>query len=247
MQRIRIAAVKPVLWRRTFLSLGVIAVALLWATQTAQAAPIFQEEAGAAGGALWPVLLPLVAAAIAVERVVEVIWNYGDWMLLNVRGWKPGDLKSNQYMQFKSGTSLVLAVVLGILISNYTGMRLFDYLRPLAPRFLESVPAVWDVLITGFIIGAGTKPVHDLLGIIAETKNLLGNSAVRQREAAGAALAEGVLKLAQSDAQALIDVPGVGPARIAAPGQGARDEEDMLPQPTNTEQYIQMIHERTLT
>jgi hypothetical protein len=150
-------------------------------------------------------------------------------------------------VQFKSGTSLVLGVVLGILISNYTGMRLFDYLRPLAPRFLEAVPAVWDVLLTGFIIGALTKPAHDLLGIITQTKNLLGSSAVKQREAAGAALAEGVLKLAQSDAQALIDVPGVGPARIAAHGQAVRDEDDSAALVSSTEQYIQLIHERTLT
>ncbi|MCC6168904.1 MAG: hypothetical protein IT329_16910, partial [Caldilineaceae bacterium] len=73
------------------------------------------------------------------------------------------------------------------------------------------------------------------------------SAAVKQREAAGAALAEGVLKLAQSDAQALIDVPGVGPARIAARGQGVRDEDEMPPLVSSTEQYIQMIHDRTLT
>ncbi|MCC6170255.1 MAG: hypothetical protein IT329_23755, partial [Caldilineaceae bacterium] len=229
MQRIRIAAAPLALCRRSLLRLGVAAAALFWAAPVVLAAPAAQEsgaeaaaaqetiaQEAAAGGALWPVLLPLIAAAIAVERMIEVIWNYGDWLLLNGRGWKPSDLKSSAYVQFKSGTSLVLGVVLGILISNYTGMRLFDYLRPLAPRFLEAVPPVWDVLLTGFIIGALTKPTHDLIGIIAQTKNLLGSAAVKQREAAGAALAEGVLKLAQSDAQALIDVPGVGPARIAA-------------------------------
>lgn len=246
MQRIRIAAVVSALWRKTLMSLGAAAVALVWATQTALAAPAAQEES-AADSKLWPVLLPLVAAAIAVERAIEVVWNYGDWFLLNARGWKPSDLKSTQYMQFKSGTSLVLGVVLGVLISNYTGMRLFDYLRPLAPRFLDAVPAVWDVLITGFIIGAATKPTHDLLGIMTQTKNLLGSSAIKQREAAGAALAEGVLKLAQSDAQALIDVPGVGPARIASPGQGMREDEDALPPVNSTEQYMRMIHERTLS
>ena len=196
--------------------------------------------------AIWPVLLPLMASAIAVERAVEVIWNYVDWTLLNVRGWQPADLRANQYLQFKSGTSLVLGIILGVIISNYTGMRLFDYLRPLAPRLLETVPAVWDVLITGFIIGAGTKPTHDLLGIITQTKNLLGSAAVKQREAAGAMLAEGVLKLAQSDAQALIDVPGVGPARLAQPNQ-QRDDDDETPLPTisSTDQYIRTIHEQT--
>ncbi len=165
------------------------------ATQVTVPMAIVAEEPS-----LWLVLLPLLAATIAVERLVEVVWNYVDWTLLNMRGWQPSDLRTTQYMQFKSGTSLVLAIVLGVLISNYTGMRLFDYLRPLTPRLLAEVPAVWDVLITGFVIGAGTKPMHDLLGIITQTKNLLGSAAVKQREAAGAMMAEGVLKLAQSDA-----------------------------------------------
>lgn len=212
----------------------------------AQAAAPAQETTE--NPALWHVLLPLLAASIAVERVIEVLWNYIDWGLLNTRGWTPTDLRSSQYTQFKSGTSLVLGIVLGIIISNYTGMRMFDFLLPLAPRLLESVPAVWDVLITGFVIGAGTKPMHDLLGIITQTKNLLGSSAVKQREAAGAMLAEGVLKLAQSDAQALIDVPGVGPSRLASPSQGMHgDDEDEAPTTafSSTEQYIRTIHERT--
>ena len=192
------------------------------------------------------VLLPLLAATIAVERFIEVLWNYIDWALLNMRGWQPTDLQNVQYTQFKSGTSLVLGVVLGILIANYTGMRLFDYLRPLTPRLLDAVPPVWDVLITGFVIGAGTKPTHDLLGIITQTKNLLSSSALKQREAAGAMMAEGVLKLAQSDAQALIDVPGVGPARLATGNHRHGDDDDEpMPSPiSTTEQYIRTIHER---
>ena len=195
---------------------------------------------------LWMVLLPLLAATIAVERFIEVLWNYIDWALLNMRGWQPTDLQNVQYTQFKSGTSLVLGVVLGILIANYTGMRLFDYLRPLTPRLLDAVPPVWDVLITGFVIGAGTKPTHDLLGIITQTKNLLSSSALKQREAAGAMMAEGVLKLAQSDAQALIDVPGVGPARLATGNHRHGDDDDEpMPSPiSTTEQYIRTIHER---
>lgn len=196
---------------------------------------------------LWLVLLPLLAASIAVERFIEVLWNYIDWYLLNLREWQPANLHASQYTHFKSGTSLVLAVVLGVLIANYTGMHLFDYLRPLTPRLLDAVPAVWDVLITGFVIGAGTKPVHDLLGIITQTKNLLGSSALKQREAAGAMMAEGVLKLAQSDAQALIDVPGVGPSRLATAGR-RHDDDDDEPIPSalsTTEQYIRTIHERT--
>jgi hypothetical protein len=111
---------------------------------------------------------------------------------------------------------------------------------------------VWDVIITGVIIGAGTKPTHVLLGIITQFKNLLGSSAIHQREKASAALADGVLKLAQSDAQAMIDIPGVGPARISPPGQGMRgigDGDEQTPgasQPTSSEGYIDTLHNRTV-
>lgn len=222
-------------------------VALGLPTQALLAAPLAQDAAENSDPSLWMVMLPLLAASLAVERLVEVLWNYIDWTLLNTRGWEPANLRASQYTQFKSGTSLVVAVVIGIIIANYTGMRLFDYLRPLTPRLLDSVPSVWDVLITGFVIGAATKPIHDLLGIITQTKNLLGSSALKQREAAGAMMAEGVLRLAQSDAQALIDVPGVGPARLATAGRrhGDDDDEPIPSALSTTEQYIRTIHERT--
>ena len=191
--------------------------ALALAAPPARAASLTQETDQTTR--IWPVLLALGAASLAIERTIEVFWNYIDWLLLNFRGWTPVDIKSSQYVQFKSGTSLVLGIVLGVLLCNYTGMRLLEYLRPLEPDFLAIVPPVWDVLITGFVIGAGSKPIHDLVGILAETKNLLNGKAVKEHEMAGEAMAEGVLKLAQSEAQGMIDVPGVGPARLATPGQ----------------------------
>lgn len=232
---------------RLALGLGAALLALTWPSQELLAASPAQEVAESSDPSLWMVLLPLLAASLAVERLIEVLWNYIDWMLLNTRGWEPANLRASQYTHFKSGTSLVLAVIIGVIIANYTGMRLFDYLRPLTPRLLESVPTVWDVLITGFVIGAATKPMHDFLGIITQTKNLLGASALRQRESAGAMMAEGVLKLAQSDAQALIDVPGVGPARLAtgARRHGDDDDEPLAPAISTTDQYIRTIHERT--
>jgi len=222
-------------------------VALALPAKALLAAPLLQVGVDVPAPSLWMLIFPLMAASLAVERLIEVLWNYIDWTLLNTRGWEPANLRASQYTNFKSGTSLVLAVVLGVIIANYTGMRIFDYLRPLTPRLLDNVPSVWDVLITGFVIGAATKPTHDILGIITQTKNLLGSSALKQREAAGAMMAEGVLKLAQSDAQALIDVPGVGPARLAT-GSRRHGDDDDEPVPTaasTTEQYIRTIHERT--
>lgn len=212
-------------------------------TTTALAAPLGQESDGAQP--LWTVLLPLMAAAIAVERIVELVWNYIDWFLLNVRNWQPAQIKSPQYVQFKSGTSMVLGFVFGIVLANYAGMRLLQHLSPLAPGFLDFVPQAWDAIITGIIIGAGAKPMHDFLGIITQTKNLLGNSAIKQRELAGSAVAEGVLKMAQSEAQGLIEVPGVGPAPIARPGQGRGDEEQPVESPSAAKQYLEITRNST--
>ena len=239
-------AVKPMM-ERLYVALAATLLALALPTKALFAAPVAQDATTGSEPSLWMVLLPLLAASLAVERLIEVLWNYIDWTLLNTRGWEPANLRASQYTHFKSGTSLVLAVVMGVIVANYTGMRLFDYLRPLTPRLLESVPSVWDVLITGFVIGAATKPIHDLLGIITQTKNLLGSSALKQREAAGSMMADAVLKLAQSDAQALIDVPGVGPARLATGGRRHDDDDDEPNSPTisTTDQYIRTIHERT--
>lgn len=197
-----------------------------------------------------PALAPLLTAAVGVERAIEIIWNYVEWALLSFLGWQPDQLKSPQYLQFKSGTSMILGVILGILVANFMALRLFTFLAPAVPGLLDNVPATWDLLITGFLIGAGSKPAHDILGIITQLKNFLSNSAIRQRESAASALAEGVLKLAQSEAQAMVDVPGVGPARLpmgsASRGVGMNGEEEEEEAASSaTERYINILHNRT--
>ncbi len=190
------------------------------------------------------VVLAVIMVAIAVQLLIEVVWNYLEWFLINMRGWKASDIKSPAYQQFKSGTSLLIGAVLGVLIASSTGMRLFQYFEPLLPDFVSGVPAGIDVLLTGLLVGAITKPVHDLFSLVAKTKEFMGSSAIRQRELASDALASGVLKLAQSEAQALVDVPGIGPARLPVPGVLAEDEAGSDRSPT--ERYVDLLHNRTM-
>jgi hypothetical protein len=213
----------------------------------ALAAPLAQGGGASAASPVWPALLSLLLATIGVERAIEIIWNYLEWLLLAVLKWADPQLKTTHYLQFKSGTSLVFGVILGILLTNLTGLRLFAYLQPLAPGLLVGIAPAWDILITGLIIGSGAKPVHDLLGIITQLKNLLAHSAIRQREAAGAALAEGVLKLAQSEAQATVDIPGIGPARLMGNARGfTEDDEAAVEEKSTTERYVELLRNRTL-
>ena len=218
------------------------------------AAPMLQDVATGASEGIWPVLLPLSTAAIGVERTIEIVWNYVEWALLNFRHTDPAELKTPQYIQFKSGTSLVLGVVLGVLVSNYTGMHLFDYLKPLTPRFLETVPPLWDVIITGIIIGSGAKPAHEILGVLTHIKNFFSYAAINQRESAGAALAQGVLRLAESENKMMLDVPGMGPTQLpsmaSTRGMEGADAEDEAATPALTEaertqQYVDILRRAT--
>lgn len=234
-----------------------VGIALL-VDSPAMAHPLVQEAT--ATNSIWPVLMPLGTASIGVERATEVVWNYIEWALLNGRNWKPADLKSAQYLQFKSGTSMLLGVIVGILVANYTNMRLFEYLSDFVPGFIDSVPALWDTLITGLIIGAGAKPAHEILGLITHAKHFLGNASINQRENAGAALAEGILKLAESESKRMVDVPGLGPSRIPSPAASVRGPAASSPIPegmegdgasteaatvSDMERYAEMLHNRT--
>ena len=65
---------------------------------------------------------------------------------------------------------------------------------------------------------------------------------------AGAALADGVLKLAQSEAESMIEVPGMG--RTPLTGHNDYSAPGETPPPTNTQsptdKYIDLLHNRTI-
>ncbi len=217
-------------------ALGVVA----WST-VAAAAPVLQGgEPMVDTTSVWPVLVPLVVAAGTVERAIELGWNYLEWILIRFARWSPADLKTPSYQGFKSGTSLLAGLVLGVLVANYGGLRLLTYLRPFVPGFLDAVPSEWDIIITGLVIGAGSKPAHDILVLITQIKNFAGNSALKQREQAAAALAEGVLRLGQLESARTVEVPGVGPV----PVRGAQAREGAPPPPRGAvaERYAEVLH-----
>ena len=197
-----------------------------------------------------PAMVPLLGAAAGIERLMELGWHYLEWGALRFLGWRPSDLKSPGYIAFKRSTSLLAGIFLGIVISNYSGMRLMSYLNQSLPGFLDQVPDLWDILVTGLMIGAGTKPTHDLLGIITQVKNLIGSTALKQREEAGAALADSILKLRQADAPASyrVDVPGVGATQVPgsqaqAPRNRMLDESGGRRRERNIDRYANALHD----
>lgn len=223
---------------------ALMAAVLAFLPQAAHAATA-QQDATAAPS-LWPLILAMLAAAFAIERVLELLWNYLEWILLNSKRMTATTLVSSAYLKFKSGTSVLLGAIFGVLLASLFTFHLFAALQPLTLGFLSGVPANWDVVLSGLIVGVLAKPVHDLIGVIAGLKAFLSGAALHQREAAGAAMADGVLKLAQSDAQSMIEVPGMGPTRLSG-GYGAAD--DVVPAGADdksaTDRYIDVLHNRT--
>ena len=229
------------MYRQT--ALLIVSIVLLWPA-AAEAAGELQEST-ASTLSFWPVVLGMFALAFGVERIVELLWDALEWLLLSLGKWHAARLKTTSYQQFKRGASILLACTLGVWVASILNLHLFAALEVTVPGFAIAVPANWDVVFTGLIIGATAMPIHYLIGLLAETKSFMANAALHQREAAGAAMADGVLKLAQSEQQNMIEVPGMGPTSL---NTNSGDEGTAVAGggKSPTDRYIDVLHDRTL-
>ena len=100
---------------RTVASLAILAVTL-W-PQVALAAPGHQETVAAEPN-LWPLIAGVAAAAFAIERVMELLWNFVEWLLLSSGRWRAASLRTTHYQKFKSGASVLLGAILGVAVAN---------------------------------------------------------------------------------------------------------------------------------
>lgn len=229
---------------RSGLAVVVLVALASFSVTPAFAAPLLQTDDNQPTYA-WLVVLAIILAAVAIQLLIEVFWNYLEWLLLNMGKWQPLQLRAPAYRQFKSGTSLLFGALLGVLVANFTGMRLFEYLQPFVPAFVSAVPQAIDVLITGLLIGAITAPVHDLFGLLTQFRNMAASNALKQRELAADALANAVLKLAQSEAQATVDVPGIGLTHLPTASADGDTNNAAGVEKSATERQIDLLHNRT--
>ncbi|MXZ24827.1 MAG: hypothetical protein F4Y80_08140 [Caldilineaceae bacterium SB0665_bin_21] len=198
--RLHRPTVPPVRWRSTIVwAAGLGALLAFVSVRTASAGSAAQTFPGSNAVEAWPVLVPMLAASASLERAIEVFWNLVEWFLLRVGGWQAADLKRPDYTQLKSGLSLIIAGVLGVAITGYTDIRLLSYLQPQANGILDQVPVAWDVLLSGILLGTGTKPVHDLVGTLTRVKMLVGNLGLKQRERAGLFAADANYRIREAE------------------------------------------------
>ena len=74
---------------------------------------------------------------------------------------------SENYINAKTAVSVVLGLMLGVIIAALAQLQMFVMLG------VDIVPARFDVLITGLVIGSGSYPVHSLVGILQQGKDTL--------------------------------------------------------------------------
>jgi hypothetical protein len=139
-------------------------------------------------------LAPLLVLTTVVERVMEAGW--GVWERAVALAFEARiRLGNNQaekdklardpnyarktlfendgYTQRKRIMTMIIGSLLGLLLSALTGMRFFEMTfavlqipQPVANLGARNLAPIFDVIITGLIVGAGSQPVHALINWI---------------------------------------------------------------------------------
>lgn len=136
-------------------------------------------------------LAPILVLTTVVERVMEVVWTA--WERLKVLGWetliKQGTNQAEKdklardpdyvrklllgdpaYKERKRILTLVVGSLLGVALSILSGVRFFEMTfavlqlaQPIALVGGTDLVLLFDILLTGLIIGAGSQPAHALI------------------------------------------------------------------------------------
>lgn len=71
-----------------------------------------------------------------------------------------------RYTSSKRAVSIVGGLFLGFMVAIFLDNGIFAYLQ-------QGVPRILDIIVTGFVIGAGSGPMHSLVGILQGFKDTL--------------------------------------------------------------------------
>ena len=109
----------------------------------------------------------LTAAAQARIEAVDKMMGVAQQRLKAAEENLGNATSSKNYTNAKAAVSIVLGLMLGVIISALAQLQMFALLG------VSTVPARFDVLITGLVIGSGAYPVHSLVGILQQGKDTL--------------------------------------------------------------------------
>ena len=99
-------------------------------------------------------------------------------------------VKSPFWISRKKALSVLIGIGLGLVVAIVGQIGMFDLLgvdlaEGIAAPFLKGLLRWSDILITGLVIGTGSKFVHQLIGILQETKDTITDAGNAWRGMAG--------------------------------------------------------------
>lgn len=112
-----------------------------------------------------------------------------------LRGWTG----TPEYIAFKKAISIWLGLLGGLCIAVLGDIKMLSMVNIPTPRIV-------DMLVTGLVIGAGSGPMHDLIGILQGGKMALNNLA---EIAKGRPVQEAISELEQRVAEAQHGIPRI--------------------------------------
>jgi hypothetical protein len=80
-------------------------------------------------------------------------------------------LKSARYKSIKQAVSVLISLSLGLVTAFTTNLDIFRLLN------ISMTAGIFGVILTGLIIGAGSGPVHSLIGILQQSRDTLDQAA----------------------------------------------------------------------
>lgn len=73
-----------------------------------------------------------------------------------------------EYIAWKKALSIWLGLLAGLVIAILGDLGMLRYIGIATPRLI-------DMIVTGLVIGAGPGPMHDMIGILQNSRNALGS------------------------------------------------------------------------
>jgi exonuclease VII small subunit len=129
--------------------------------------PEVEQKIAAVRAALVQQIDQLRAQIVAKSEAAEALLKDAQSRLTVAENKLSDATSSADYRSAKSAVTIVLGLMLGVIIAAVGQIQAFALLG------IGAVPARFDVLITGLVIGSGSYPVHSLVGILQQSKDAL--------------------------------------------------------------------------
>ncbi|HMA36461.1 MAG TPA: hypothetical protein VKY74_18535 [Chloroflexia bacterium] len=136
-------------------------------------------------------------------------------------------LKSDRYTSLKQSISVLTGLVLGLIVAYVTRLDMFQLLN------LSKNAGDFGLIVTGLIIGAGSGPVHSVIGLLQQSRDAVDQAANLFSSRARQNATQTLTALMTANAASAAPPPDsgtrdLGPAAPAAPAPVTQEQLRMI-------------------